>query len=161
MHKTILSLILLFSLITSNAQSIEKISFNSVSSSNNTFQPIAGTPYGQHLSNSNGSLTVSSEYGKTTFEDDVVTADNIHTKSVKCKVYPNPTNERVSIELGNSNQIDNIIGLYNQLGQLLESRNVVNSIEQIDFSKYENGTYFIIVKSDDEIIDRFKIVKTK
>jgi hypothetical protein len=152
---------LLLFLITSNAQSIEKISFNSVSSSNNTFQPIAGTPYGQHLSNSNGSLTVSSEYGKTTFEDDVVTTSNTHTKPDKFKVYPNPTIERVSIELSNSNQIVNIIALYNQLGQLLELRNVVNSNEQIDFSKYENGTYFITLGSEGKVVERFKIVKTK
>jgi hypothetical protein len=72
-----------------NAQSIGRVQFSGLASDNNNFQPVAGSPFGSYMSGNAGSLTVASEYGKSTYAPLQVKTMDGHTVDVS--VYPNPS----------------------------------------------------------------------
>ena len=79
-----------------NAQSIGRIQFSGLASDNNNFQPVAGSPFGSYMSGNAGSLTVASEYGKSTYAPlQVKTMDR---PTVDVSVYPNPSSYEVFID---------------------------------------------------------------
>lgn len=73
------------------------------------------------------------------------------------KVYPNPTSNYVAIEML-ANELSNEIKLYDISGRILEKRVVSDAKTHLSLDKYENGVYFLMIKSGDEST-RFKIIK--
>ena len=73
------------------------------------------------------------------------------------KLYPNPTNGKINIEIENIQDITNIL-IYSETGQIIFSKHfesISNSVtEQLDLSNYSSGTYIIKVINND-------IIKTK
>ncbi len=79
------------------------------------------------------------------------------------KLYPNPTNGKISIEIENIQDKTNIL-IYSETGQIIFSKqfeSISNSvIEQIDLSNYSSGTYIIKVINNDIIkTERFILKK--
>jgi len=70
--------------------------------------------------------------------------------------YPNPANDFVTIDF-NSNQTENLICIYNSLGQEMARQNSSNTAEKVDISAFPAGMYLIKVNEN----SYFKIQKIK
>jgi hypothetical protein len=75
----------------------------------------------------------------------ITSADHIKDH-VGLRVYPNPTSDYLDIELVKLQEIE--VELYDTYGRHLFTYDDTN-INRIDLSKFENGIYFLIVKTED------------
>ncbi len=66
------------------------------------------------------------------------------------QIYPNPTKGEISLV----NVEGKTIEIFNLLGEKIISRENTNSIEIISLSDLANGTYIILVKTDDSVITK-------
>lgn len=79
------------------------------------------------------------------------------TENGMYKVYPNPTNKNITVEvLGNT--FNQEIALYDILGKILEKRVIIDSQTQFSLDAYRNGIYYLHIKSGSETM-RYKIIK--
>ena len=88
-----------------NAQTIENVTFSSAASSDDSFQPVMGTPYGASLSGAGGSLEVSASYGESNYEESSLSAEELSIQS-NIRVFPNPTTYMVNVDLSQLTQGD-------------------------------------------------------
>jgi hypothetical protein len=72
------------------------------------------------------------------------------------RIYPNPTYTLLTIEMSMIDRFDVNIASLN--GQLLLSKEMVGTTQQIDLSSFQKGVYFITIRSEDFVTTR-KIVK--
>ena len=90
------------------------------------------------------------KYKLTTVED--LRAD------IKISIYPNPTSDVLNLS-----GFENLSGLSytisNFSGKVLQTANLAKDIEQINFSNYAAGVYFISVSENNQLIKSFKIIK--
>jgi hypothetical protein len=140
----ILLLTLLASTMVVNGQTIERVAFSSVASSNDNFQPVAGTPYGAHLSNANGSLTVAAEYGDGTIEEGGIITSVENEQTEPWLVYPNPTEDVLNIELPEQATIS----IYNSSGQLIQTQKANGMPYTMSMAGYATGQYLLKVEVD-------------
>lgn len=78
---------------------------------------------------------------------------------VKVTIYPNPTHERLNVELsGLNSDLPLEYQLYSQTGVLLQSRKSIGNPFTIDFSTYPTGIYILILKYKDSKSD-WKVFK--
>jgi Secretion system C-terminal sorting domain len=78
----------------------------------------------------------------------------------ECKVYPNPENTQITIEL-NTNDIDkgDYFYLYDNLGQAVKQELMTVSSTTIPISNLSGGMYFYrIVNQEQELIKSDKLV---
>jgi len=83
-------------------------------------------------------------------------------KDINISVYPNPTSDLVSVDLsGTSLAIEqiNILTITDVKGKILQTKEVENEIEQLDFVNFANGIYFLSLKQGNKIIKSYKILK--
>jgi hypothetical protein len=73
------------------------------------------------------------------------------------KVYPNPTNRDIAIEVM-GNRFDQKIALYDVWGRILEERVIIESQTRLSLEGYDNGIYYLLIKSGSETVP-FKILK--
>ena len=71
------------------------------------------------------------------------------------KVFPNPTNGLLNIELGNTEKY--MVSIYNVLGQVVLSESINTISAVIDLSSFDKGVYTIEVK-DKEVVYTEKII---
>lgn len=71
------------------------------------------------------------------------------------KIYPNPTNDYISIEIPNNNSTIEIIN-YN--GQLVKRIMAKNQITEINISSFKSGIYLIKISDDKGVLTK-KIIK--
>jgi len=143
--------------LTAVSQTIEKVVFSSVAASNNEFQPISGTPYGESLAGSGGSLDVSSYYGGNTV--DVVTQTQSLSNDFEISVYPNPTVDELIITQTSSSFKPFQMELYDLKGRLLEQKSSQSQNELINVSHHSAGEYILKISGikDEQMV--FKIIK--
>jgi hypothetical protein len=84
----------------------------------------------------------------------------------KFSVYPNPTMKQVVLELGLEQPMKIGIDIYNQYGQQMGSHTQLsvrdNCRQELDFSGFPAGNYFIVVKSTDgRLYKGFKVQKVE
>ena len=72
------------------------------------------------------------------------------------RIFPNPTNKLLLIEVSTSNRYSMEITSLN--GQLILNRELKESTHQLDLSSFQKGVYFITIRSKDFITTR-KIIK--
>ncbi|HOV54931.1 MAG TPA: T9SS type A sorting domain-containing protein, partial [Bacteroidales bacterium] len=82
-------------------------------------------------------------------------ADNVLSNA---KVYPVPTNDKVTVELINNSGA--VVYIYDMLGQLVNSYKMDNSKLTIDVSKL-SGNFLLKVITPDNTVNNFRIVITK
>ncbi|MBP5797372.1 MAG: leucine-rich repeat domain-containing protein [Bacteroidales bacterium] len=70
------------------------------------------------------------------------------------KVYPNPTQGRVTIEAEGIHHVS----IYNALGQLVFDRAVDGDVVNQDFSGFEKGLYLIRIETKNDILTKFVTV---
>jgi hypothetical protein len=74
-------------------------------------------------------------------------------------VFPNPTDGLININVVNSFSENAMVLIYDNIGQLVYSENITMQFaNQIDISTLPKGTYHMIVKSDDMLVNK-RIVK--
>jgi hypothetical protein len=77
------------------------------------------------------------------------------------KIYPNPFNSQINLEILLNTQENIKINIYNLMGQLLWNENISGQREifrTVDLDAFAKGIYFINIQSSSQIISR-KIVK--
>lgn len=70
-------------------------------------------------------------------------------------IFPNPVNEKLEVQLNSS--INTKLSIYNLIGKQLFTSQFVNQTV-IDFEKYENGSYFIILENESGRM-KYKFIK--
>ena len=114
-----------------------------------------GQIFFQDISNSSGSINegVQQAYDISTL--------SLESNLVKLSlvVYPNPTQSRLSLRVGNFNYENLSYNLLDLEGKVLE-RVVVKSEESIiDMQQFPIATYLVEVYKDDKKVQTFKIIK--
>ena len=80
----------------------------------------------------------------------------------KIKVFPNPSNYLVNIDLSLTSRTNHQLILSTLNGEKVKSINSNTPIYQIDLTNYPNGTYLLSVQEiESKKIENFKIVKIK
>ena len=79
-------------------------------------------------------------------------------QDINITVYPNPTSDLISLS-----GFQTLSGLHVRItdinGKVLQQAEVTNETEQLNFSNYAAGTYFISVTENNQLIKSFKIIK--
>jgi len=75
----------------------------------------------------------------------------------KIHIYPNPTNDFLTIDINNSNKFNTIL-IIDVKGKIVSQSNLLHSVTDINLSEIPNGTYFIQLLGDNSI-ETFKILK--
>ena len=144
-----------------NAQSIENVTFSSAASSDNSFQPVMGTPYGASLSGAGGSLEVSASYGESNYEESALSAQELSIQS-NIRVFPNPTTYMVNIDLSQLTQGDYQLYLVDLQGKVIYQQTTTEKSIQLDMRNYSTGSYVLKVQTKEtQQIDTFQIIKIK
>jgi hypothetical protein len=73
--------------------------------------------------------------------------------------YPNPTNNALTLNIGNYNNEKLTYQLYDMQGKLLDSKQVVNSTTTIGMQELPVSTYLLNVLDNNALIKTFRIVK--
>ena len=73
--------------------------------------------------------------------------------------YPNPTNNALTLNIGNYNNKKLTYQLYDMQGKLLDSKQVVNSSTTIGMQELPVSTYLLNVLDNNALIKTFRIVK--
>lgn len=75
-------------------------------------------------------------------------------------VYPNPASDRVYVNLGEINNDNITIDIYDMLGRKIHSQRCDGQETEINVSAYSEGLYFVTMNINDKIITR-KFIVTK
>ena len=98
----------------------------------------------------------------------VITAVENLRPEIEMTVYPNPTNDIVSLKVesskvypvGNSNRVESMQYTITDLsGKVLQTDEIQSDLEQINFSNYAVGTYLISISQNNQLIKSFQIIK--
>jgi hypothetical protein len=157
--KNIITLFFFFSITFVFAQGMESVTFSSVSSSNDNFQPIAGTPYGANMNATNGSLEISASYGQGTYTASSLSAEELQIIN-SITVYPNPTANELTVDLSQLSKGHYELFLVDLNGKIIYKKNETSQIEHINMSSSPNGTYSLIIQGvNTKKIETHKIIK--
>jgi hypothetical protein len=75
------------------------------------------------------------------------------------KIYPNPTTEKITLEISNMETLQTgIFKLYNLSGQLLQEQSVHSVTTTVSLANLSKGTYILKVQINEKIED-WKIIK--
>jgi hypothetical protein len=161
MHRFFSSFVFVFILVVqvANAQSIERIQFSGVASGNNNFQPVAGASFGSYLSGNGGSLTVGSEYGKSTFVPVQVKA--LERPMVDVSVYPNPSSDEVFIDWKSGDPAGQVLVLLDANGKEVRKEQVKSSQMRLMLKDVAEGMYTLQISKGLQKLGSFKIIKSK
>src|SRR6185437_713085 len=77
------------------------------------------------------------------------------------KIYPNPTNGQLTIDLGN--QTTNMkVDIYNAVGQVVQHEMITNQSKKVlDLTSLPNGNYFVVLKNEDGKVGTISITLNK
>ncbi len=73
--------------------------------------------------------------------------------------YPNPTNNALTLNIGNYNNEKLTYQLYDMQGKLLDSKQVVNNNTTIGMQNLPTSTYLLNVLGNNALIKTFRIIK--
>jgi hypothetical protein len=74
-------------------------------------------------------------------------------------VYPNPTSNFLTLEIGNIGFKELTYKLINGQGKLLEQKSIISNTTSIELTLLLNSSYFIEISNDLTTIKTFKIIK--
>jgi hypothetical protein len=143
------------------AQTIESVTFSAVASSNDNFQPVMGTPYGASLSGANGSLEISASYGESSYQQGTLSTEEIKLQS-SIRVFPNPTNYMVNVDLSQMPQGEYQLCLMDLNGKVVHNQITAATNSQLDMSSFAAGTYMLNIQTKGtQKVETVKIIKSK
>ena len=160
MRKFILLLITLAAVITAKSQSAspELISSSGDSFQNSTY--LLDWSLGECITetHSAGSYVLTQGFHQNVYF--VTNVEDLHA-DIKMSVYPNPTTDFITIEFPSAQQQDMIITISDMAGKVFLRKHIINNTEQLDFSAYACGVYFLIAEHNNQKIKSFTIIKKK
>jgi hypothetical protein len=91
---------------------------------------------------------------------------NTQPEGTKISIYPNPTMDKVTLEFFLTTSIRIVIDTYNETGQLVYQSDVLNiqnnSKQELEFSGFPAGSYFVQIRSTDSKLNQvYKVEKKK
>ncbi len=89
----------------------------------------------------------------------VLGIEEVKTKLNPLLVYPNPTNDYLTLSVGETVFSEFNFQLYDSVGKLIEFGKVKNTIEIIKMVDLPTGYYFIKVNKNNKPVKIFKIIK--
>ena len=107
--------------------------------------------------NSDGTASFS-EGVQQPFEISIVGMDNYPSISLSMSVYPNPTLDRLKLEISEMN-FNGEVKVFDIGGKYLFSKKIEGTVTEMDFSSFAPGSYFVNVFNDKEQLKSFKVVK--
>ena len=94
------------------------------------------------------------------YEISVVTAlEEAKDINLICSVYPNPTNNFLTLKVGDNENTNFSYWLYGVNGNLIETKKILANESQISIGNQVSGTYFLKITSGNKEIKTFKIIK--
>ena len=148
----------------------ESVDLTGVGADAYSWEPITGLSSGTG-GNVSASPTNSQTYVLTGTQNGCSNQDSIRITVLDCasiyeknneviKIYPNPTNSLITIDLG-SIENENKIEIFDEKGALLYSKFTFNKKQEIDLSIFENGIYTIsiITNSNQKIVKKITLNK--
>ena len=146
---------------TIQAQSIERITFSAASSNNSSFKSNIGSPYGANLSGTNGSLTISAEYGESTYKETALVGINeVEDKQIEIKAFPNPSMSSINIEIVSDMQYPVKVQLYDMSGALIQDYLMQSSFMELNVINLSEGNYILKLSDKNTILKSFNILKS-
>lgn len=84
-----------------------------------------------------------------TFQIEVLKATNIsRLENLKVEIYPNPTNDRISISLGNLQITKGSVSVYSTDGRRISFQDIHTTKTNIDLTEFPNGIYIVGIAAD-------------
>ena len=80
-------------------------------------------------------------------------------KNADIKVYPNPADYYINIDMGSTNLNDYMFELFDVTGKLLITGKISEKITKLDLGSFATDVYFIRLSSDNKLIKSFKVQK--
>ncbi len=125
----------------------------SVMSSEGAIYLSIGEPMNTELTD--GEIMVSQGFLNVTLTG-LVSTDDLLLEDIR--VYPNPTVANLTLSLDKAHG-DYDYSIYNQSGELILKQRINSDSEEIDFSSYSSGLYFMKVSKGDKHSRTVKITK--
>lgn len=144
-----------------SSQTIDNITFSTAASSDDSFQPVMGTPYGASLSGAGGSLEVSASYGESNFEESSLSAEELSIQT-NIRVFPNPSKHTLNVDLNYLTNGEYNLYLVDLNGKYIYNEKTKQKNIQIDMNNYSAGSYMLKVQTiGTKQVDTYQIIKTK
>tara|TARA_B110000483_G_C18115217_1_gene511376 strand:- start:802 stop:1290 length:489 start_codon:yes stop_codon:yes gene_type:complete len=162
MKKTHFTFLFIILFSTTQAQSIDRITFSAASSGNNSFKSHIGSPYGANLSSSNGNLIVSAEYGENTLKETALVGNiDIEYKQIEINVFPNPSMSNINIQIKHQINFPITAQLFSLNGLLIQEQKIGSNFFEFDVKDLAEGNYILKLAHKKNILKTFNILKTK
>lgn len=128
---------------------------------NNSFSPISSGTSQWYTLLANGSYAVEVTKNGCVDTSNCITLNNVgienQTNIDNITIYPNPTSDKLIIELGE--KLNSTISIYDASGKLIDNYETVNSsVLNLNIKKYEEGVYLIKIETEGNY-KSFRIVK--
>ena len=85
--------------------------------------------------------------------------ENVHQSNIR--IYPNPTKDKLIIDLSQLQETSTMLVLVDINGKVLQQHQYSNTIEEIDLTSYSTGTYLLHISANNQLLQTFRIQKTK
>lgn len=82
-----------------------------------------------------------------------------HDLNIHVKAYPNPVQNRLTVEVDNKESLDLSLQLFDINGRLLLKRQLYNSRQELNLEKYVPGQYILRIRTETALIKTFNILK--
>lgn len=148
-----------FAFLGANAQtaSPELVSSSGDNFSNATYQLDWSVGECVTATHSAGEYVITQGFHQNTY---VITPVEDLRADIEISVYPNPTNDLVTIDFPLSEGHGNVKIIVTELsGKVLQTAEMQSDLAQINFSAYANGTYLITISQNNQLIKSFQIIK--
>ena len=93
------------------------------------------------------------------YEISIVLGIDNHSIKLELTVYPNPTTNYLTLNVGKAELSTLNFQLYDISGKLIENRKIISNTETIGMENLPSATYFLKVTNNNNEIKTFKIIK--
>jgi hypothetical protein len=158
MRKLIFTIGLVLIIFITNAQTVspELISSSGDSFSNATYQLDWSVGECATVTHSAGDYVLTQGFHQGVYV--ISEVENIQT-DLCISVYPNPTTDFISLKIENLNNESIQFTITDLSGKILHNAEIKSNLEQINFTDFALGTYFISITKQNQLVKSFKIIK--
>ena len=156
MRKKLINMLflLLFAAGSLTAQTVVSVNGGTATAAGTQVSWTIGEPVVATVSDGNSTLTQGFQQSKLT----VTAIDDLQVQGVEIKVYPNPTSDYVTVHFSNTIEKPAYL-LFDLSGRLIEQKNIESTGTKIDMSGYSGGSYILKLRTAEQPLQTFKIIK--
>ncbi len=148
-------IIICFLTTTVRAQEVISTAGNQGETTSGSLNWTVGEPVIVTISNGTNTLTQGFQQSKLT----VTAIKDLKDSGIELSVYPNPTNNFLSIEVKTDKQINLLLSLIDLNGKLILQKKMTGNIQTVNMENYSPATYILKVTEDNIEIRTYQIVK--